>query len=438
MQQDYQNLPPKYLDKERGKRIGVLTSHRLPHINVFFSICTMFVATISLICAQPAYANGWSYWVNDAQLDWANSKLSSAESKLKQSVGIAESDANSWQLQWSHYYLGLLYGSLRNYPLAEKEFNTVLQKSKNGGISVPARKSLAQVYYLTGNKQGVLRLKPQIDADRLASSAQHKYMESVEGQVKEHWKPRKLTTCASTVVSFYLDQEGNPHEAHISSSSGVSLADQIAVETIDSMPALGKVPVAGEEPCIDFAFDYNYEKKAEGPKTGCRSAFGQFVLSSSSSANNLAQQKQKLASKEQTLKRELSALDTNPETMSNAVIQKREQLMDCLLDEKKLAEAETIASGLCAYFEKNKIDDLLAVHALMKSGEIAVEESKVARAKDFFEHAMNMSKKIKPEGSPEEKESMLAFAKCLYRLGDTNAANVLYEKLKAYKSGAQK
>lgn len=80
------------------------------------------------------------------------------------------------------------------------------------------------------------------------------------------------------------------------------------------------------------------------------------------------------------------------------------------------------------------LQNLFAAHVWLQSGDAAFAEQKFEQARECYKRSLTICQQIGPEGSPQEQQSMLAYAKCLYRIGDTDAAKVLYDKLHAFKS----
>ncbi|MBS1956109.1 MAG: TonB C-terminal domain-containing protein [Cyanobacteria bacterium SZAS-4] len=382
------------------------------------------ILTISVFLLQSANAEStWSSCINEAQQELAKGNFAAGETKFKQSLATAD-ESNLYQIQWSHYYLGELYLSQKKLDLAEREFNAVLKQSRKDGMSGAALSSLAKIYDSKKNIAAANRIKTEANqgGDEVDYS---QYMKKVSVEIKRHWHPQKLQSHANTVVAFYLDEEGTPKEIHLAHASGNLKSDEAALNAVESTAPFGKLPSSKGYPCIDFSFEYNVYG-ASGARY--------FAELNSPAQKQVDAKFAKLAIKERELKHQLLLLDNRNDVPPVAALKTLSQLMDCLIEEKNFGSAQKLATRILAYYEKGQTPDLTAAHVWLQKGGIAVAENKMIEARDCYKQSLLITRQVGPAGSAQEQESTLALAKCLYQLGEADAAKELYDKLKSFKA----
>lgn len=91
------------------------------------------------------------------------------------------------------------------------------------------------------------------------------YMANLQRRIKKHWMPPRHTESRTIVVMFTVARDGALSELHITRSSGVSIADQAAIQAVQNSAPLPPLPPhAPESVQIEFTFDYNVFSGATG------------------------------------------------------------------------------------------------------------------------------------------------------------------------------
>jgi TonB family protein len=84
------------------------------------------------------------------------------------------------------------------------------------------------------------------------------YMADLQRRVKRAWFPPKGCESDRVVIVFRVDRDGNPHDTHVKTSSGVAECDEAALRAVDSAKPFRKLPEGARKDIgVQFTFDYN-------------------------------------------------------------------------------------------------------------------------------------------------------------------------------------
>jgi TonB family protein len=84
------------------------------------------------------------------------------------------------------------------------------------------------------------------------------WMREMQRRIKKSWFPPKGNESKRIKVTFKVSKDGSAHKVKLLSSSGVSIADDAAIQAISDASPFAPLPDGvGDEIDINFTFDYN-------------------------------------------------------------------------------------------------------------------------------------------------------------------------------------